>query len=586
MADRETFLRRRYPSRRVAGIKVAVLPWADMPRPMVVLLLVNLVLLLILPLVWPVFFSRTQPQQRARVGSAAEEQRPRPTITGRIAAAPENIPTRPLLIDADRLRWSPRFGVAEVEDELAKRPLAERIDQPGGRRLLAETIAGQGLRWGINPQVLIVLLELQEPIQGGTVPLSKTAALQDSAERARTIAQLARELRSGLHQPPAITLTLADGFVYLVPPDIDQSSYALLNVLVQDADRRQLQQLLSSATGSFRAMFKRRFGDPRRPYGVDTPDTPFLVRPFNGLYPATARFDHSYPIFEQNGVVLGGPGGEGLGYDGHNGWDYTMPEGTPIRAAAPGYILFAGTMDNECATPAGVVVIEHEGGYRTLYWHLRSIAVAAGNEVEAGALLGESGATGCATGPHLHFGVQRLGRDIDPYGWCGPEQDPWERHPAGARSAWLWLDQASPCPLPPGASIADDGDPATTLLVGNGWYRSADGNNGGAHFTYGQAETPEALIIWRPALPANGRYRCYAFLPSSAAGAGTATYHITAASGTASVTIDQGSMAGSWANLGAYTFTAGQLGRIELRDSDGTPGGKLWADAVACTAEP
>ena len=48
---------------------------------------------------------------------------------------------------------------------------------------------------------------------------------------------------------------------------------------------------------------------------------------------------------------------------------------------------------------------------------------------------------------------QYLGRNIDPYGWCSGEPDPWALHPAGAPSAWLWVDRPSPCgPSPPGSS--------------------------------------------------------------------------------------------------------------------------------------
>ena len=60
----------------------------------------------------------------------------------------------------------------------------------------------------------------------------------------------------------------------------------------------------------------------------------------------------------------------------------------------------------------------------------------------------EGAANGCSGTPHLHFGVGRdvAGRYvlIDPYGWHGPTNDPWELDSRGAASVWLWKDGAAP----------------------------------------------------------------------------------------------------------------------------------------------
>jgi murein DD-endopeptidase MepM/ murein hydrolase activator NlpD len=60
------------------------------------------------------------------------------------------------------------------------------------------------------------------------------------------------------------------------------------------------------------------------------------------------------------------------------------------------------------------VVVRHPDGVRTLYAHLSAIDVRVGDEVSGGALLGRVGATGDATGPHLHFEVRVGGAAIDP----------------------------------------------------------------------------------------------------------------------------------------------------------------------------
>jgi glucan-binding YG repeat protein len=71
--------------------------------------------------------------------------------------------------------------------------------------------------------------------------------------------------------------------------------------------------------------------------------------------------------------------------------------------------------------------------------------------VTAGQQIGLSGSTGCAPSPHLHFGVGRIANTnnfpqtvIDPYGWEGAYPDPWEQHPEGAQSLWLWKPGQAP----------------------------------------------------------------------------------------------------------------------------------------------
>jgi murein DD-endopeptidase MepM/ murein hydrolase activator NlpD len=108
--------------------------------------------------------------------------------------------------------------------------------------------------------------------------------------------------------------------------------------------------------------------------------------------------------------------GDGFGpRDGrfHAGVDLLAPAGTEVTAAAPGVVTWAGPR------PGGwglLVVVRHPGGVRTLYAHLESIAVRVGQEVSGGAVLGRVGATGDATGPHLHFEVRVHGAAVDPLG--------------------------------------------------------------------------------------------------------------------------------------------------------------------------
>jgi len=92
---------------------------------------------------------------------------------------------------------------------------------------------------------------------------------------------------------------------------------------------------------------------------------------------------------------------------GHNGIDLRASVGTPIKAALTGVIAGTGNTDavRGCYSYGKWVLIKHANGLATLYAHLSQVNVAEGQSIATGQLVGYSGATGYATGPHLHFGV-------------------------------------------------------------------------------------------------------------------------------------------------------------------------------------
>jgi murein DD-endopeptidase MepM/ murein hydrolase activator NlpD len=97
----------------------------------------------------------------------------------------------------------------------------------------------------------------------------------------------------------------------------------------------------------------------------------------------------------------------------HTGVDFPAVLGTPVAAAGAGRVAYAGPM----AGGWGIeVVIAHRHGVRTIYAHLSAVAVTDGSRVERGATVGLVGATGTATGPHLHFEVRVRGAAVDPLG--------------------------------------------------------------------------------------------------------------------------------------------------------------------------
>ena len=94
----------------------------------------------------------------------------------------------------------------------------------------------------------------------------------------------------------------------------------------------------------------------------------------------------------------------------HLGVDYAAPKGTPVISVADGVVVesgFSGGFGNR-------VVVQHNARQSTLYAHLSKIAVRKGQTIKQGDNLGAVGATGWATGPHLHFEFRINGRHVDP----------------------------------------------------------------------------------------------------------------------------------------------------------------------------
>lgn len=99
-------------------------------------------------------------------------------------------------------------------------------------------------------------------------------------------------------------------------------------------------------------------------------------------------------------------------YRAHLGVDFAAPTGRQVNATAEGKIIHKGLKGGYGKT----IVIQHSNGYRSLYAHLSSYnnKLKVGSRVKQGDFIGRVGSTGLSSGPHLHFGLYKNGRAIDP----------------------------------------------------------------------------------------------------------------------------------------------------------------------------
>ena len=96
---------------------------------------------------------------------------------------------------------------------------------------------------------------------------------------------------------------------------------------------------------------------------------------------------------------------------GHSGMDIAAPNGTPVKAPAGGVVTFAAP---DLYLTGGTLLLDHGHGISSNFLHLSRIDVKVGDRVEPGQVIGAVGATGRATGPHLHWGMNWFDTRIDP----------------------------------------------------------------------------------------------------------------------------------------------------------------------------
>jgi murein DD-endopeptidase MepM/ murein hydrolase activator NlpD len=101
----------------------------------------------------------------------------------------------------------------------------------------------------------------------------------------------------------------------------------------------------------------------------------------------------------------------------HRGLDLAISQGTNIKAADGGKVIFSGYFGSY----GYMIEIDHGGGYTTRYGHCSKLLVSKGDKVYQGQVIGLVGSTGYSTGPHLHFEVMKYGKTMNPASWIGQQ---------------------------------------------------------------------------------------------------------------------------------------------------------------------
>jgi hypothetical protein len=212
----------------------------------------------------------------------------------------------------------------------------------------------------------------------------------------------------------------------------------------------------------------------------------------------TSIFDHCYPDYAVNGRICrwdgevatrsqGGPDpsfSEGyaqtpgrddyLYYDGHDGYDIGLYY-EPVAAAAPGTVRLAGWAVPSChSCSSGLTIeIDHGNGLLTYYGHLSQIFVSRGQWVTRGKVIAQSGMTGTASGPHLHFGVYYSNGNgpVDPFGWAASWPDPYWKD---VGDLWLSGSPRFASIALPHVSVSAVPDPSDATAINVSWSSPGD----------------------------------------------------------------------------------------------------------------
>ena len=219
------------------------------------------------------------------------------------------------------------------------------------------------------------------------------SSLKASLQNTKTVAQQKRAQLSTLkaslgQQQQALAATIADKKQLLAQTKDQESTYQKL-IAQKKSEEASFEQDLANFESQLKGV-------------VDVSSLPHtgsgvLTWPLDSI--KITQYFGNTPFATQNPQIYNG--------HGHSGVDFRASPGTPVKSAGDGIVMGTGNTDLTCpgASYGKWVFIKHNNGLSTIYGHLSVIIAAKGEQVNTGDVIGYSGSTGYATGPHLHFGV-------------------------------------------------------------------------------------------------------------------------------------------------------------------------------------
>jgi len=244
---------------------------------------------------------------------------------------------------------------------------------------------------------------------------------QDSLENALTEVQSLSSLKNQLGKDISDLNTLHDQYSITINDIKDKKSSIqihtvnLKNRKLIVADQKQTQQAVLEQTKNQEGVYQSKLSDLQKQQDVLDEEIgqieDKLRQSFDvNVLPTKRRGLLDWPILEGGGITTQHFGTVSKLYRGrpHNGLDIGTPIGTPVVAAADGIVQAVDNNDVSRTRKyqyGKYILIKHPNNLATLYAHLSQQIVVSGQSVKKGEVIGYSGSTGYATGPHLHLGL-------------------------------------------------------------------------------------------------------------------------------------------------------------------------------------
>jgi murein DD-endopeptidase MepM/ murein hydrolase activator NlpD len=287
-----------------------------------------------------------------------------------------------------------RSRLADARDQLSQRAIAAYTGESGAARYADLLLHVRTVRelLATSAYVRAVLDDQRAAIRRYERLKSEVSDLRDSLDTEREKARAQRDVVAAQQRELADRRRASDAVRSQAAAEVNQQNAVLDKLRARKAEFQAQIVALQRQSESLAALLRAR----QSSQGLVPSGHGVLAVPIPGA-PITSGFgSRVHPVY---GDVRQ-----------HTGVDFGASSGTPIHAAADGVVVSAGPLGGY----GNATVIDHGNGLATLYAHQSGLAVAPGQRVARGQVIGYVGCSGLCTGPHLHFEVRVRGTPVDP----------------------------------------------------------------------------------------------------------------------------------------------------------------------------